>query len=281
MPVLGTPEDRQAEGKIVDVRPPNRPWCDLKPPDNAGGFLSFYLRDELSALAVRGVTLPGNNKSDPNLETGTYGLFSICCQAMRVSLVDRRCRWLFFLTRQGEQRVLAGYYKVGWYAPGPLTLPRRPRDYAIAASEAHFVHPAIPVADLPDRVRREVGKRFRTFKYVDAGVAGELVRILKARPDATAAYINEIERLERFNAYRTGYRYVAWKMQRSFGWDMAPKYLIPATTAVATPTVVSGAVTLADSWHCERCNHRFTSKALLKLCPECRKSGTLRQATVD
>ena len=52
------------------------------------GFLSFYLRDELSALAVRGVTLPGNNKSDPNLETGTYGLFSICCQSMRAGIVD-------------------------------------------------------------------------------------------------------------------------------------------------------------------------------------------------
>ena len=281
MPALLTPEDRQAEGKVVDVQPPNRPWCDFKPLESAGGFLSFYLRDELSALAVRGVTLPDNNKSDPNLETGTYGLFSICCQSMRAGLVARRCRWLFFLTRQDKQRVLAGYYKVRWYAPGPLTLPGRPRDYAIAADEVRFVHPAIPVRDLPARARREVGKRFRTFKYVDAGVARELVQVLRTRRDATVAYVNEIERLERFNAYRTSYRYVAWKMQRSFGWDMAAKYLIPATPTVATSTVVSRAVTLADTWQCTRCNYRFTSKARLKRCPDCGECGTLRLATVD
>ena len=189
MPALVTLEDGQAEGKAVDVRPPNRPWCDLKPLDNAGGFLSFYLRDKLSALAVRGVTLPGNNKSDPNLETGTYGLFSICCQAMRAGLVNRRCRWLFFLTRQGKQRVLAGYYKVGWYAPGPLTLRGRPRDYVIAASEVHFVHPAIPITDLPERARREVGKRFRIFKYVDAEVAGESFRASRLEVTAWATLI--------------------------------------------------------------------------------------------
>ena len=274
------PKERQAEGEVADVRPPNRPWCDFEPLDSAGGFLSFYLRDELSALAVRGVTLPGNNKSDPNLETGTYGLFSICCQGMRAGIVARRCRWLFFLTRQDKQRVLAGYYRVRWYAPGPLTVPGRPRDYAIAADEVRFVHPAILVKRLPARSRREVGKPFRIFKYVDAGVAGELVQVLRTQRDATAAYVNEIERLERFNAYRTSYRYVAWKMQRPFGWDMAAKYLIPAKPTVAPSTVVSRAVTLADTWQCTQCSYRFISKALLKRCPECGRVGTLRPATV-
>ena len=278
---LLTAKGCQAEDKVVDMRPPNRPWSDFDPLDSAGGFLSFYLRDELSALAVRGVTLPGNNKSDPNLETGTYGLFSICCQSMRTSLVDRRCRWVFFLTRQDKQRVLTGYYKVRWYAPGSLTQSGRPRDYAIAADKVHFVHPAIPVKDLPARARREVGQPFRIFKYVDAGVAGELVRVLRARRDATAAYVNEIERLERFNAYRTGYRYVAWKMHGSFGWDMAAKYLIPAKPTVAPAPVVPGTVMLADTWQCSQCDYRFTSKALLKRCPECGEVGTLRPATAD
>ena len=278
---LLTSEDRQAEGKVADVQPPNQPWCDFRPLDSAGGYLSFYLHDELSPLAVRGVTLPGNNKSDPNLETGTYGLFSICCQGMRTSLVTRRCRWLFFMTRQDNQRVLAGYYKVRWYAPGPLTQPGRPRDYAIAADEVHFVHPAIPVRDLPARARSEAEKRFRTFKYVDVEVARELVLVLGTRRDATADYVNEIERLERFNAYRTGYRYVAWKMQRSFGWDMAAKYLIPATPPVETSTLVPHAVTLVGTWQCARCSYRFTNKALLKRCPDCGECGTLKLATAE
>ncbi|MGE3336023.1 MAG: hypothetical protein AB7I36_20490 [Rhodospirillaceae bacterium] len=247
--------------------------------DGAGGFLSFFLPDELSGFAVRGVTLPGNNKSDPNLETATYGLFSICCQGMRASFVAQRCRWLFFLTRQNHQRVLAGYYRVRWYAPGPLTQPGRPRDYALAADELRFIHPAIPISELPaGRTRREVGRRFRTFKHVDADVAAELVRALRARRDATSAYLEEIHRLEQFNAHRTGYRYVAWKMKRSFDWDLAAKYLKPKKPAAVR---TSDTPTLANTWQCTQCGYRFTSKALLKRCPECEEVGAVVGAAAD
>src|SRR5450631_819859 len=57
-----------------DVRPPSPPWREIairRPPT---GYLSFYIADDLSRLPVRAVTLPGNNKADPNLETATYGL---------------------------------------------------------------------------------------------------------------------------------------------------------------------------------------------------------------
>lgn len=83
-----------------DVIPPRPPWRDLVPNESADSYLSFYLPDELSALPVRGITLPANNKSDPNLETQTYGLFSTCSHVMRASIVARRCPYIFFLTRQ-------------------------------------------------------------------------------------------------------------------------------------------------------------------------------------
>lgn len=264
---------------LVDVRPPNPPWVDLQPSDRAGGFLSFFLRDELSGMAVRAVTLPGNNKSDPNVETGTYGLFSTCCQDMRAAAVTRRCRWLFFVTRQGGERVLAGYYRLRWYTRGPLQLSGRSTDYVLAADEVRLVHPPVPLGHLPIQVRGTVAKRFRTFKFVDGAVAAALVTTLRARPNATSTYINEIHRLERFNAYRTTYRYVSWKMRQSFGWDMAVPYVNAGAGQPGQIPTSPGATVAVDRWRCSQCHYQFVNKALLKRCPECGGMATLQRVS--
>ena len=179
---LATDTAEMTDDATENVRPPNPPWCDLQPRDSAGGFLSFFLRDELSGMAVRAVTLPGNNKSDPNIETGTYGLFSTCCQDMRAGAVARRCRWLFFLTRQNGERVLAGYYRIRWYARGPLVLSGRSADYLLAAEEMRFVHPTVPIRDLPDQAKKTVARRFRTFKYRRRSCGARLSEDLESPP---------------------------------------------------------------------------------------------------
>src|SRR5258708_36321714 len=72
------------------VIPPNPPWRELNPTMPLEGYVSYYLSDDLSGLPVRAVTLLRNNKSDPNLETKTYGLFSTCGHGMRASIGKNR-----------------------------------------------------------------------------------------------------------------------------------------------------------------------------------------------
>ena len=53
------------------IKPPRSPWILLSSESDSGGYLSFYYSDDMSPLPVRWVTKPGDNKSDPNLETLT------------------------------------------------------------------------------------------------------------------------------------------------------------------------------------------------------------------
>src|SRR5687768_8784003 len=97
--------------------PPNPPWRELTPNAGSGGFVSVFYSDPLSRLPVRDVTRPGDNKSDPNLETGTFGLFSTCERSMRSGVRNRQVPWIFFVTSHGAaKRALVGLYAVGWWA---------------------------------------------------------------------------------------------------------------------------------------------------------------------
>ena len=81
----------------------------------------MYYSEPLARWPVREITRPGDNKSDPNIETGTYGLFSTCEPGMRNRIVHDGAATIFFLTtrKRGEGRVLSGYYHVGWYTEEP------------------------------------------------------------------------------------------------------------------------------------------------------------------
>ena len=57
----------------------------------------MYLPDDLSRLPVRHITRPHDNKSDPNIETGTYGLFSTCEHQMRSGIVNRGAQYIVFM----------------------------------------------------------------------------------------------------------------------------------------------------------------------------------------
>jgi hypothetical protein len=233
--------------------------------------VTFYYSDDLSPLPVRAVTLAANNKSDPNLETGTYGLFSTCAHSMRASVVKNRDAYLFFVTRRDSRRVLTGYYHLRWYAPGALI--RQPPDYALAADQIRFIHPGIPLDKLPRKAARVLGTPFRIFRRVDAAVAGALVSALKTRPNRTGDYLLEIGRLERFNRFRTGYRYPSWRREEAFDWRFAKEYLM-VNTGAASQTVSTTSAT--DDWRCEVCDRVTHNKALLKRCPECGALGSLK-----
>jgi len=259
----------------ADVRPPNPPWLALAAHAPDRGYLSYYYSDDLSALAVRAVTRLGDNKSDPNLETATYGLFSTCERQMRAGVVNQGLPYLFFVTRRGRRRVLAGYYRIAWYCAGPFS--QGQPDSALAANRLRFVHPPLPFDELPDGLREHATRRFRTSLRADAGQTQQLLELLEARPDRTADYLGEIDRLERFNRYHTGFR--CWQRTEPFGWQAARDYLHPEPTDQWSTAEAVANRSPTGRWHCLACDRTIRNDALLKACPACNALGSLRPVT--
>lgn len=245
--------------------PPAPPWTPLVEGEGPRGYVSAYLSDDLARYPVRAVTKPGDNKSDPNLETGTYGLFSTCQVKMRKSIVSRGVPYVFFVTTHRGRRALTGYYEIGWHAPGPEG------DHVLAASRWRFVDP-IPADQVPPELRAAVELR-RGYKGLNREDANRLVAFLESRPARNHRYLDEIDRLERLSLRYTGYRYPTWL--RECGWrpDDAVIYLAqPSDAHVEQVPNVSP----TGTWSCTVCNERTVNKARLKRCPRCGRIATLR-----
>ena len=177
-------------GNPVGVKPPAAPWSPLRVDQPATGYLSMYLAEDLSRLPVRHITRPRDNKSDPNIETGTYGLFSTCEHQMRSGIVNGGAQYIFFMCRWGGRRVVSGYYRLAWKAPGTLHSPTK-KDFALAADVVHFVDPPIPISELPEPVASVAGTGFRLSKRIDSTQTQALILILSERPNALPKYLSE------------------------------------------------------------------------------------------
>jgi hypothetical protein len=222
---------------------------------------------------VRDVTRPGDNKSDPNFETGTFGLFSTCERSMRSGVYRRQAGRLFFLTsHKGRPRAVTGFYELGWWAWGKLA--GSPHDVCLASREVRFLERPIPVRRLPEPARSALSTRFRTTKLLDPKVTAQLEKIIRARPDATPAYIEEIDRLERFNLRYTGSR--CWQRPEPFSWELTP-HLVSAKPADSTTRAISNS-SASGRWICKACNHELPNKSRLKECPACHGLDTLEPA---
>jgi len=264
------PTRSQGNSSTRSSAPPNAPWRELHVDEDAGGYVTVYYSDDLSPLPVRWVTKPGDNKSDPNLETGTYGLFSTCGRGLRSGVVNRGYPHLFFVTSRREGRVLAGYYRVRWYAAGVFGLGN---DLCLAADRVRFIASPPPLVAVDRQCGTDLAHPFRSMRLLSPEECRRLLRVLERRPDATAAYLAEIDRLERFNLKHGGYRYVGWKQVEKFSWSYAAKYLQPGGPA-PTPRVLN--TSPSGSWTCVACEKHTVNVALLKRCPECGAVGTLR-----
>jgi len=220
--------------KRLHVKPPRTPWLPLREGDGNRFPLSFYYSDPRSVIPVRQVGRKLDNKSDPNFETQTYGLFSTCERGMRAGAVRNGMKYIFFCTNRKTGRVLTGYYKVGWYHKGPPIIgyageDRPPLvDYQLAASEIRFVNPGFSLGDLTGYLNGvRLDRRFRTFIYIDGGTAQRLLNLLERTEDATMVYLEEIKRLEELNKTSSseGFAYENWKRSEGFSWEDAPKYM--------------------------------------------------------
>ena len=195
--------------------PPNPPWKPLAICEASGGYLGSFLNDDLSGLPVRAITVVGDNKADPNLETKTYGLFSTCHKVMRKSIVKHGRRHVFFITNRRGVPVLAGLYLVKWYAP----VSSDDNDFCLAADSIWFVQDPIPLANVDRVCGTDVDRAIRAFKCIDAEGCRKIEKLLKRRPNVTGSYLSEIDRLERFNLKHGGYRYVTAERRDSYSWD--------------------------------------------------------------
>lgn len=261
-----------------DVRPPRPPWRRLEAVEPPIGYLCFYYSDDLSPLAVRHVTRPGDCKSDPNLETGTFGLFSTCEPSVRSATVNNGARYLFFLTRRGDRRVLAGMYRVGWWcgaARGPA------RDVRLAAERVHFVANPVAVDELPEPARAAASRPMRSCRPVDAAVTAKLIEVLCRQQDASPAYVEEIDRLERFNAYRTSARYPGWGQNETFTWDLAPDFLREMEAGGPAGQTAVRNQSQTQLWRCPACGEVRRNQSRLRRCPACKQIVTLDVVSPD
>lgn len=267
-------------GLDTEARPPTAPWKSLGANSSTEGYLVYYYSDPGSHLPVRDVTRPFTNKADPNIETGTFGLFSHCMWTARKGVVEKKRPYLFFVTRRSNgERVLAGYYKVGWYADNlpaaDLTKAKRAgRDFALAAQRMHFVENPIAMSDLARRFRDKwYAVSTRGPRPVSADLAAQMKSALDRRPNVTSELAKEVTRLERTNLRLTGFRYVDRRRKDGYCWADARGLL------VAGPNSQHSTVTAVDvphtNWRCLMCGWQTRSEALLRQCEGCKAVGKL------
>jgi hypothetical protein len=247
--------------------PTDGPWKPVA--DSGRGYLSVFFSERMARWPVREITRPGDNKSDPNLETATYGLFSTCEPAMRNRVVhDGACTILFLTTHQpGKGRLLVGYYHVGWYTEG--TQGAINRDYALAANAIRFIDP-IPVSQLPDKLAAECAVQFRQMRPLDVELTEAFRKQVDTAVDRTARYIGEIKRIEQFSRAQSGLAYPSWGRQEGFSWQDAGDYY---QTDENLSKVPNGSK--SKKWRCRSCSYVIRSGALLKKCPLCKQRATL------
>ena len=253
------------------IFPPAAPWTELEADTPATGYLSVYLSDDLSKLPIRAITRPNDNKSDPNIETMTYGLFSTCERGMRAGIVKNKAQFIIFLCRRGNERVVAGYYRLAWKTEGIWHTTKL--DYALAADSVHFVDPPIPVSELPEPGNSTARSRFRLSKRLNAIETQTIVAALDSRPNALEDYLSEIDRVERFQAFHSGYRYVSWQQEEPFSWELARQYLVESNALETAPNQSP-----TGFWQCTNteCGKFINNWSLLRRCPFCSAMGTLQ-----
>jgi hypothetical protein len=224
----------------------------------------------LARWPIREISKPGDNKSDPNIETGSYGLFSTCEPSMRKLIVERGAASVFFMTtlRRKSGRLLTGYYHIGWYAEGSRGIENK--DYALAADRFKFVDPVSP-RKLPRNLSALLLSRFRTQKPISADIVNPLLEQIEAAQDRTDDYLSEVKRIESFALSRSGYTYPSWGRKIGFTWADAETYLAKPKSPVVVPNS-----TPSGRWRCESCERVIENLALLKRCPVCGEIATLR-----
>lgn len=217
------------------------PWTEIEKSSETLGTLSAYYSNKKANLPIRDVQKPWDQKSDPNIETMTYGLFSTCMPPGRRNIVTRGDSYLFFLTNWKEGRIITGYYQLGWYVNTGITARNSKRpwkfpDYALKAKKVHFVKEGIKMvkgtnatfsklSDLVSTDKTLNGYGPRNFVRLNEELTLSIRDALDEQEDSTLEYIKEMKRLEHENKAKTGYSYPIWKLKDGFSDKLIPEFI--------------------------------------------------------
>ncbi len=251
--------------------PLSDPWKPFDFSDEPEGSLVAFLSDDSCKLPVRHVTRVGDNKADPNLETGTYGLFTTCYRRSRSGTVRNQRKWLFFTTKHAYsgESVIPGYYALSHYAAHP----GRERDFALQAEDIHFIEKPLITQEVYDELDFTSSPIVRGSKTLSFEQSEWLKEKLNEQPNATDQYIAEIDRLERLNKSHTGFRHIGLGMTEPFSWDAAQKFLKdPHPECVEETPPRSGQ---SGIWTCQSCGETVKNVACLRVCKHCGEVHTL------
>ncbi len=188
-----------AEKKEEDT-PPDVVWQPIEFSGATQGKLCYFLCAQSSHLPIRDVLNEQKKgiKREPNYETQTYNLFAESNQRHVRAAVKAGCRYVFFVTRyKGKlswcwnRYMVVGYYELdGWAPVGDR--------WAVRASHVRFVaaEDAFPVTR---QTCFDWGTTYGSLRYLMQRFEGErldrLLDHLQAKPDATASFVHETERL--------------------------------------------------------------------------------------
>jgi len=204
-------------------------WQQIEKNGEQTGHLAYYYSNQETELPVRDVTKRYDNKSDPNIETKSYGMFSTCMPPARKNIIDRGDSYIFFFTRRNNQRILTGYYELDKFVPTGITptrggKPSKFKDIALLAKRTHFVKDGIPftgdtwsIIKLEHIQENEIkGFGPRDFVKIDAKMTKKLKKLLDKQKDITDKYVEEIHNLENLNKENSGKSYPTWKRNNGF-----------------------------------------------------------------
>ena len=215
-------------------------WLPIVSAREKVGRLAFYYSNQESELPIRAVNKRWDNKADPNIETGTWGLFSTCMPATRKGIVEHGDWYLFFFTNWKGERRVTGYYELGTYLQtgirvrdrrGVLGFP----DYAIRAKKVHFVRDGLVMRGKNSKASKIAprllgggelsgyGPRESTRTGVELSL---LIKFeLDKRADFTRDYVKQIRSLEEESLASTGFRYPSWKRRNGFSPEVMEDFI--------------------------------------------------------
>lgn len=269
-------------------------WTQVSPDLPEVGRLVPYYSEDAALRPVRHITRINDNKSDPNLETMTFGMFSTCDMAHRRNMAIKNGRYLFFRTMRDNESVLAGYYEIGWYLPSwALRVSEKQvraqliPDYFLAAKQSHWVRDPIPMKEVAAALGRRVSwLKIRAPRILSADDTLALRKLLKQQADASDEYLGEIRFMEEFQASRRPdkLRYVNWRRSHGFTWEDAVGPVNHAHRTPPTPQQLEAwnrRGIAKNQWTCDDCDTRIHTKRSIKLCSHCSTGGRMRPLFLD
>ncbi len=204
-------------------------WKRIVPNKKPTGHIAYYYSDDDASLPIRAVRKKNDNKSDPNIETKSYGMFSTCMPPARKNMVKRNDSYIFFFTKWMGKRMFTGYYELSSYLNTGITPIRGGKesnfsDYALLAKHTHFIKNGIPLTGkkwskiVLDKIKNKEIKGYgpRDFSKIDSAITMKLKKILDRHSNITKEYVREIKKMEKENFVNDKMCYPTWGRKTGF-----------------------------------------------------------------